>query len=92
MQGFILAIKLVIGAQKWHHTFIANVKMHNIINLEKTVEGLEAALPFITKVVASGKQIIICWNKKHLKEIIKQSAEKAGRALCKRTLVRRNSY
>ncbi len=50
----------------------------HIINLEKTVEGLEAALPFITKVVASGKQILFVGTKKHLKEIIKQSAEKAG--------------
>ena len=30
----------------------------HIIDLVKTVEGLEAALPFITKTVASGKKVL----------------------------------
>lgn len=46
----------------------------HIINLEKTVEGLEAALPFITKTVASGKQILFVGTKKHSKNIIKEAA------------------
>lgn len=46
----------------------------HIINLEKTVEGLEAVLPFITKTVASGKQILFVGTKKHSKTIIKEAA------------------
>lgn len=41
----------------------------HIINLEKTVEGLEAALPYITKVVAGGKQVLFVGTKKHTKDI-----------------------
>ena len=47
----------------------------HIIDLVKTVEGLEAALPFITKVVASGKQVLFVGTKKHTKEIVKATAE-----------------
>jgi len=48
-------------------------KIH-IINLEKTVEGLEVALPFLTRVVANGKQVLFVGTKKHTKDIIKQMA------------------
>ena len=47
----------------------------HIIDLVKTVEGLEAALPFITKVVASGKQVLFVGTKNHTKEIVKATAE-----------------
>ena len=47
----------------------------HIIDLTKTVEGLEVALPFITKVVASGKQVLFVGTKKHTKEIVKATAE-----------------
>lgn len=47
----------------------------HIIDLVKTVEGLESALPFITKVVASGKQVLFVGTKKHTKEIVKATAE-----------------
>ncbi len=46
----------------------------HIINLEKTVEGLEQALPFLTRVAASGKQILFVGTKKHTKEIVKEAA------------------
>lgn len=46
----------------------------HIINLEKTVEGLEVALPFLTKVAAQGKQVLFVGTKKHTKDIIKQAA------------------
>jgi small subunit ribosomal protein S2 len=36
----------------------------HIIDLTKTVEGLDKALPFLTKVAASGKQVLFCWYKK----------------------------
>ena len=50
----------------------------HIIDLTKTVEGLEAALPFLTKVAASGKQILFVGTKKQAKDIVKAAAEKAG--------------
>lgn len=50
----------------------------HIIDLTKTVEGLEKALPFITKVAASGKQVLFVGTKKQAKDIVKAAAEKAG--------------
>jgi small subunit ribosomal protein S2 len=50
----------------------------HIIDLTKTVEGLEAALPFLTKVAASGKQVLFVGTKKQAKDIVKATAEKAG--------------
>lgn len=47
----------------------------HIIDLTKTVEGLDVALPFITKVIASGKQVLFVGTKKHTKEIVKTTAE-----------------
>lgn len=50
----------------------------HIIDLVKTVEGLEIALPFLTKVAASGKQILFVGTKKHTKDIIRAAAIAAG--------------
>jgi small subunit ribosomal protein S2 len=50
----------------------------HIIDLTKTVEGLEKALPFLTKVAGSGKQILFVGTKKQAKDIVKAAAEKAG--------------
>lgn len=47
----------------------------HIINLEKTVEALERALPELTKIAASGKKILFVGTKKQLKDITKASAE-----------------
>ena len=47
----------------------------HIIDLVKTVDGLEVALPFITKIIASGKQILFVGTKKHTKDIIREIAE-----------------
>jgi small subunit ribosomal protein S2 len=46
----------------------------HIIDLEKTVKGLEVALPFLSRVVANGKQVLFVGTKKHTKDIIKQAA------------------
>lgn len=46
----------------------------HIIDLTKTVEGLDRALPFISKVVASGKPVLFVGTKKHSKEMVKQVA------------------
>ena len=50
----------------------------HIIDLTKTVEALEKALPVITKVAASGKQVLFVGTKKQAKDIVKAAAEKAG--------------
>ena len=50
----------------------------HIIDLTKTVDALEAALPFLTKTAASGKQILFVGTKKQAKDIVKETAEKAG--------------
>jgi small subunit ribosomal protein S2 len=46
-----------------------------IVDLVKTVEGLEAALPFLTKVVSTGKSVLFVGTKKHTKDIVKAAAE-----------------
>jgi small subunit ribosomal protein S2 len=47
----------------------------HIIDLEKTVEALEAALPELTKIVASGKKVLFVGTKKQMKEIVKEAAD-----------------
>jgi len=49
----------------------------HIINLEKTVEGFEKALPKITEVVKSGKKVLFVGTKKQVKDIVKEAAEAA---------------
>ena len=50
----------------------------HIIDLVKTVEGLDVALPFLTSVAAAGKPILFVATKKQTKEIVKQTAEELG--------------
>ena len=47
----------------------------HIINLEKTVEGLENALPKITEIAKSGKKILFVGTKKQMKDVVKAAAE-----------------
>ena len=47
----------------------------HIINLEKTVEALDLALPEITKLAAKGKKILFVGTKKQLKDTVKEVAE-----------------
>ena len=47
----------------------------HIINLEKTVEGLEMALPKITEIVKNGKKILFVGTKKQIKDAVKETAE-----------------
>jgi small subunit ribosomal protein S2 len=46
----------------------------HIIDLTKTVEALEEVLPFITKTVAEGKQILFVGTKRQAKDIVKKAA------------------
>jgi len=50
----------------------------HIIDLTKTVEGLEEALAFITKTAAEGKQILFVATKRQAQDLVKQAAEDAG--------------
>lgn len=47
----------------------------HIINLEKTVEGLEVALPKLTEIAKSGKKILFVGTKKQHKDAVKAAAE-----------------
>ena len=50
----------------------------HIIDLAKTVEALDTALPFLTGVAASGKKILFVGTKKQIKDIVQASAEAAS--------------
>ncbi|MDO4507769.1 MAG: 30S ribosomal protein S2 [Candidatus Saccharibacteria bacterium] len=64
---------------RWHPKMAPYIhsKRQNahIINLEKTVEALDAALPKITEIAKSGKKILFVGTKKQMKEIVKAAAE-----------------
>ena len=47
----------------------------HIINLDKTVEALEKALPAITEIAKNDKKILFVGTKKQMKEIVKAAAE-----------------
>ena len=47
----------------------------HIINLEKTVDGLEIALPKITEIAKNGKKILFVGTKKQMKDAVKTAAE-----------------
>ena len=47
----------------------------HIINLEKTAEALDKALPELTKLVESGKKVLFVGTKKQQKELVKAAAE-----------------
>ena len=50
----------------------------HIINLESTVEALDKALPFLTKVAASGKKVLFVGTKKQAKDAVRTAAEKVN--------------
>ncbi|MBR2543190.1 30S ribosomal protein S2 [Candidatus Saccharibacteria bacterium] len=64
---------------RWHPKMAPYIhsKRQNahIINLEKTVEGLEVALPKLTEIVKSGKKVLFVGTKKQMKDVVKAAAE-----------------
>ena len=76
---------LAAGAHFGHKTSRWHPKMapyiHNkrqgahIINLEKTVEALDKALPEISRRVAGGKKVLFVGTKKQMKDTVKAIAE-----------------
>lgn len=73
------------GAHFGHKTSRWNPKMapyihskrqdSHIIDLTKTVEGLESALAFITKTAASGKQVLFVGTKRQAKDLVMNAAK-----------------
>ena len=47
----------------------------HIINLEKTVECLDEALPKMTELTSKGKKVLFVGTKKQLKDVVKETAE-----------------
>ena len=52
----------------------------HILDLVKTVEGLDVALAFITETVASGKKVLLVGTKRQAKDLVREAAEKSGQA------------
>lgn len=50
----------------------------HIIDLTKTAECLETVLPYITKVVSEGKQILFVGTKRQSKDVIQAAAKESG--------------
>lgn len=50
----------------------------HIIDLTKTVESLDTALPFLSGVAAKGKQVLFVGTKRQAKELVKQAAKNVG--------------
>ena len=76
---------LVAGAHfghktsRWHPKMAPNIHSKregaHIINLEKTVEALDAYLPQVTELVAKGKKVLFVGTKKQMKDLVKEIAE-----------------
>ncbi len=90
-EGYIMAIAIDTKAlleagvhfghktSRWHPKMAPYIHSKrqetHIIDLVKTAEGLEVALPFITKTIASGKKVLFVGTKKQHKDIVKLAAE-----------------
>lgn len=66
-------------ASRWHPKMAPYIHSKrqgaHIINLEKTVEALDAALPKITEIAKSDKKILFVGTKKQIKDSVKTAAE-----------------
>lgn len=69
-------------ASRWHPKMAPNIHSkrdgNHIIDLTKTVEGLQKALAFLTDTAAAGKQVLLVSTKRQAKDIIKSTAETTG--------------
>jgi len=80
-------IKALLGAgvhfghktSRWHPKMAPYIHSKrqdsHIIDLTKTVDGLNAALPLITQTVAAGKQVLLVGTKKQVKQPVRDVAE-----------------
>ena len=52
----------------------------HIIDLTKTVEALDKALPELTKIAASGRKVLFVGTKKQAKDVVREAAEKINQS------------
>lgn len=68
--------------ERWHPKMAPYIHSKrsgtHIIDLAQTVTCLETALDFITKTVASGKQVLLVGTKRQAQDIVKQTAIETG--------------
>lgn len=68
--------------ERWHPKMAPYIHSKragtHIIDLTKTVTGLESALEFLTKTAGEGKQVLLVGTKRQAKDIIKKAAEETG--------------
>ena len=68
--------------ERWHPKMAPYIHSKrggtHIIDLAQTVTNLEEALAFITKVAASGKQILLVGTKRQAQDIVRKTAEETG--------------
>ena len=66
-------------SSRWHPKMASYIHSKrdgaHIINLDKTVDGLEKALAFTTETVKNGKKVLFVGTKKQLKAPVKAAAE-----------------
>ena len=82
--------------KKWNPKMLpyifAEKKGIHIIDLNKTVEGLQEAAAAMKSIAKSGKKIMFVATKKQAKEIVTEAAQANQHALCNRALVRWYAY
>lgn len=83
-------VKALLGAgahfghktSRWHPKMAPYIHSKregvHIIDLTKTAEALETALPFVSKTVAGGKQILFVGTKRQAKDLVKAAAIETG--------------
>ncbi len=68
--------------ERWHPKMAPYIHSKrggtHIIDLTKTVAGLEVALPFITKTASEGKQILLVGTKRQAQDIVHKTAMATG--------------
>jgi small subunit ribosomal protein S2 len=68
--------------ERWHPKMAEYIHSKrggtHIIDLTKTVEGLETALSFLTKTASEGKQILLVGTKRQAQDIVKKAAVETG--------------
>ena len=68
--------------ERWHPKMAPYIHSKrngsHIIDLSKTVDGLEDALAFLTKTAQDGKQVLLVGTKRQAQDIIRKAAEATG--------------
>ena len=72
-------VHFVHKTSRWHPKMAPYIHSKrqdsHIIDLTKTVEALDVALPELTKIAASGKKVLFVGTKKQAKSIVREAAE-----------------